>query len=201
MTKAACFLLTLLVWASQANSQSNADVNCDDPVTCAEVAAERVIELDRRFGSVLAQLRDKLAEQEEIIAEMQRSFDERVDAALRRPMVPLNTVAFFARSECPQGWRKFSTANGRYVVAAHQGSDVPITIGEALQRNENRAVANHTHKTKSKVFTGGEDGQAKWNGDIRRKIVETGNPIVGDNETTASGTNAPYITLLACIYR
>jgi len=194
--------LSCIVFATLAAAQNSNEVNCPTPQKCAELAVERVFELDRRYAAIVADLRAQLESARQTVSDLEAaSSASLVDLTAKvdgRAEVPTKLVGYFAAQNCPDGWRRYDRANGRYLVGADNGSLVEQNVGKALSAKENRTVGNHTHQTSQEVFTGGSNGPGSCGNGFRRKIVSTDGPIVATGESTAKGTNAPYFYLLAC---
>lgn len=129
-------------------------------------------------------------------------------ASLEGSVTPPGQVAYFTSLDCPRGWGDVPRNwEGRYIVSTVNDAEPRKVVGTALTDGENRATGDHTHRTARAVFTGGDcgssrDGCAKWGAvhDISRQTVETGGPIIDGVEIRSiAGTNAPYVTLRACI--
>jgi len=127
--------------------------------------------------------------------------------AANQSTVPAGMVSFFASNSCPSGWNDVSNAwKGRYVVIAHQSYNTQV--GTALTNGENRPTGDHTHGAPVSFFGGNcptnpTGNCVRWaDAGVGRAPRPTG-PVVTLNpgETIASGTNAPYVTLKACVKR
>lgn len=132
------------------------------------------------------------------------SLIERVKA-LEYSKTPSNQVGYFNAASCPLGWRSIPKYwEGRYVVATVDGNQPGQAVGVALSHAENRPVGAHMHTTTT-AFRGGtsSDRGAMWGNvkDINRSDGTTIKTFEDDAMTipAKSGTNAPYITLMACI--
>lgn len=126
-------------------------------------------------------------------------------ASLEGSLTPSGQVGYFTLSKCPMGWERIpKNWEGRYFVSTVNETDPRLVVGVALGVGENRATGDHTHKTQA-AFTGGNctsAGCAKWGqtSDIQRNPLVTGGPIIDGVEAKRTpGTNAPYVTLTACI--
>lgn len=156
------------------------------------------------------------------IRNVQPSIDLAVSNSIKSNLVSEmlhpGTVAFFAREECPKGWREFVPARGRYIVGLNQRDNLLQSVGTALSDKENRPAGAHTHPLSGSgahthTLTGNtriwsKDPSAtekRWvdgHGDTGMVTVR----ISGDGSHTHTvgkspgpdGTNAPYILLRTC---
>ncbi len=127
--------------------------------------------------------------------------------------VPQNTVSWFDLVKCPQGWTKFSSMDGRYIVSIGTGS-TNISVGNSFTTDgEEREVGKHTHsitETEHAHIVESSDFK-ETDGVLFDKTNstpftnrQTESSIVGmsvSQEGSTEGTNAPYINLLACQYQ
>lgn len=128
-------------------------------------------------------------------------------------------VLLFDSSSCPRGWTELPAAAGRYLVARPAGGIVGGTAGTALSDLENRAVGRHEHGVSDPTHLHGYSDAWGWEGasdtgTIRRPLFDFRDddgfnpdvPALAAGATgvevnpagAVSGTNAPYIQLLAC---
>lgn len=127
-------------------------------------------------------------------------------AEAQGPMsAPQGMVSFFQKAKCPLGWSDVSAAwQGRYVVIA--GNSFGEMVGTPLSPGENRVTGDHDHSG-SIAFMGGNcpvqpTGKcANWaDSGIGRVPVTIGRArALNPGETIKPGTNAPYVTLRACV--
>lgn len=112
------------------------------------------------------------------------------------------TIAFFSTPDCPKGWDRENTLNGRYPVGVNPDSKANVgkAVGQALLNEENRPAGQHTHLfTDSNVTYDNPDPargikQQKgdpWGPNTTGRNTELGNGLI-------PGTNAPYMQLSAC---
>jgi hypothetical protein len=117
------------------------------------------------------------------------------------PASPAGMVAFFQRGSCPSGWTDVSASwHGRYVVIAE--NSFGTLVGTPLSAGENRPTGDHGHVT-PEAFYGGNcnsDMCGTWGGGFRRGPLNvTTTTAKHPGETIRPGTNAPYVTLRACV--
>ena len=129
--------------------------------------------------------------------------------------VPTSAVMFFNRSSCPSGWTELTSARGRSLVGLPSGGTLGGTQGTALTNLENRPVGQHNHPITDPshrhgyVHSRGETDEALTASSALDAAVFAGNTgtlftdfattgITVDNAGAVSGTNAPYLQLLAC---
>jgi hypothetical protein len=134
--------------------------------------------------------------------------------------VPQGAVLFFNSSSCPGGFTELAAARGRYIVGLGPGGTLGGTAGSALSNREDRPTGRHSHSVSDpqhihpySSFWGFND--TADSGTIRRPIFDfkpadaVGKPDVADESPQStglsvdaagavSGTNAPYLQLLAC---
>lgn len=145
------------------------------------------------------------------VAEMRRFVAAAENAA--RNAIPRGTISFFNLQGCPDGWRAFTDARGRYLVGVPQGGNLGSLVGEALTDRENRATGAHSHISVASgvprfdpMMTGrggfaGGDGISGSNppfptgGALQDQAV---GPNAGLRGRDVPGTNAPYVQLLTC---
>jgi hypothetical protein len=120
----------------------------------------------------------------------------------------------FALGACPAGWSEYTAAQGRYVVGLQPGGTLEKTDGTALSDGEDRPVGKHTHGVTDPghthtiqadpILVGGNvtptsvQGTQHQSGRVplQSEVAFTGISI--DPAGAVSGTNAPYVQLLAC---
>ncbi len=124
--------------------------------------------------------------------------------------LPSGAVMFFNLSTCPSGWTDYSSAQGRYLVGKLPGGTLGATVGTAFTVDqENRAVGQHNHPITDPGHThnlkaggvGGAGGSYTVNPDqpaVPGFIANATTGITVNATGTVTGTNAPYIQLLAC---
>lgn len=127
-------------------------------------------------------------------------------------IIPAGQVAFFNLSSCPSGWTELTSARGRYIVGLPSAGTLAGTAGTALSNLESRAVGQHTHTitdpghSHSFGYSVPTTDGSVLNTNLGtapgvRTITGTqsaGTGITINNAGSVSGTNAPYIQLLAC---
>jgi hypothetical protein len=62
-----------------------------------------------------------------------------------KSQVPKGAISFFGGKKCPDGYKPYDAAAGRYIVGVPSGGAAKTTVGTALSDGENRAVGQHTH--------------------------------------------------------
>ncbi len=126
-------------------------------------------------------------------------------------------VAYFNSPTCPSGWSELTAARGRYLVGLNSGGVLGAAVGNDLSDQQNRAVGQHNHGVSDpghthSVTIGASNDDASEG--LATGLVDTANnpqdlSVVPESsdETTGitinnaggtSGTNAPYLQLLAC---
>ena len=142
--------------------------------------------------------------------------------ASARGGVPANAVIFIPATTCPTGYTEYTTLRGRYAVGLVANGTSAATVGTALTNTENRAVGQHTHTQNAHnhgITDAGHTHTYNEHGGSTSPFTETGtvwgngsqntgNSTTGitiNNQTatnqntgSVSGTNAPYVQLLAC---
>ena len=142
--------------------------------------------------------------------------------ASARGGVPANAVLFMPATSCPTGYTEYTTLRGRYVVGLVANGTSAATVGTALTNTENRAVGQHTHTqnahnhgitdtghTHTYLEHGGtispftETGTVWGNasgttGSSTTGITINNRTATNQNAGSVTGTNAPYVQLLAC---
>ncbi len=136
------------------------------------------------------------------------------------PTVPAGTVAFFdvlandpnrPGNPYPDGWSPFAAGEGRYVAGLPSGGTLLAQVGTALGDQENRPVGAHTHTVSDPGHqhavtvpsgTGAGGTSAREGGPPTGGLALAAAPsVTGVTVAPAgsvSGTNAPYVQLLAC---
>lgn len=132
------------------------------------------------------------------------------------PIVPDGMVAFFERDSCPTAWGWKEVQDewvGRYVVI--EKASWGTTRGTALEPGENRPAGDHRHVVPSSFYGGNCPTDPKGKcirsaaSGFGRAARNSGNaqvlnPQEADpkkKEMIKPGTNAPYVTLRACVKR
>ncbi len=142
--------------------------------------------------------------------------------ASARGGVPANAVIFIPATTCPTGYTEYTTLRGRYAVGLVANGTSAATVGTALTNTENRAVGQHTHtqnahnhgitdaghthtynehggSTSAFTATGTIWGNGSQNtGNSTTGITINNQTATNQNTGSVSGTNAPYVQLLAC---
>ena len=142
--------------------------------------------------------------------------------ASARGGVPANAVIFIPATTCPTGYTEYTTLRGRYAVGLVANGTSAATVGTALTNTENRAVGQHTHtqnahnhgitdpghdhgieessSTSGGAGNGPSPGTASDDLSTNDMTGITINNQTATNQNTGSvsGTNAPYVQLLAC---
>src|SRR3954452_21643175 len=126
---------------------------------------------------------------------------------------PAGAVMYFDLASCPSGWSDFAAGRGRYLVGMPVGGTPGAAVGTALSPQENRPTGQHTHAVidPGHVHAVGFDTERLANfgntiggtsifgsnsGSENTELGFTGISIA--NAGTVSGTNAPYLELVAC---
>jgi len=126
---------------------------------------------------------------------------------------PAGAVMYFDLPACPAGWSDFDAGRGRYLVGMPVGGTPGAAVGTALSDHENRATGQHTHAVI-------DPGHVHAVGFDTERLANLGNTIGGTsifgsnsgsensdlgftgisiaNAGAVSGTNAPYLQLVAC---
>jgi hypothetical protein len=125
--------------------------------------------------------------------------------ATQQSALPAGMVSFFDRN-CPSGWNDVSSNwRGRYIVV---GDRVGSTVGTALGANENRPTGDHTHGAPVSFYGGScptnpTGNCVRWaEAGAGRGPRQVGGVVaLNQDETVVAGTNAPYVTLKACVKR
>jgi hypothetical protein len=133
--------------------------------------------------------------------------------------VPPGAVLFFNLEACPAGWTEFLAAQGRYLVGLPPHGTAGAAVGTALADREDRPVGQHSHgvndpshshgffdlflKTQPPQF--GLPGSIASGANLRTDSASTEHStstattgITINAAGAISGTNAPYVQLLAC---
>ncbi len=142
--------------------------------------------------------------------------------ASARGGVPANAVIFLPATSCPTGYTEYTTLRGRYAVGLVANGTSAATVGTALTNTENRAVGQHTHtqnahnhgitdaghthtynehggSTSAFTETGTVSGNGSQNtGNSTTGITINNRTATNQNTGSVTGTNAPYVQLLAC---
>ena len=128
-------------------------------------------------------------------------------------ITPTGMVGFFALGACPTGWSEYTALRGRYAVGLVASGTLEGTSGTALTNVESRAVGQHTHSVTdpghthtANVYaaTGATTTLAKTilsdtgTVDATHPVNSATTGITNANSGSVTGTNAPYIQLLAC---
>lgn len=109
---------------------------------------------------------------------------------------PSNMVAFFRANACPSGWESDDQSRGRYIVAVNAPGEIGAIVGEALADKENRATGQHSHPFVDRYNKhAASDGYLSGDGSSGSHPFDK---TTGGVPGAKSGTNAPYIQLLAC---
>jgi hypothetical protein len=126
---------------------------------------------------------------------------------------PTGAVMYFDLTACPAGWSSFAPAHGRYVVGLRPGGTLERAVGTALAEGEDRATGRHTHTITDpghshsgpadSSLSGGNVQVQSFQGSadpgtlsLTTNLAATGITVNAAGEVT--GTNAPYVQLLAC---
>lgn len=127
--------------------------------------------------------------------------------AANQTTLPAGMVSFFDRS-CPSGWADVSSNwKGRYIVVDDR---VGATVGSALNAGENRPTGDHTHGAPVSFYGGScptnpTGNCVRWAeagaGRGPRSVGGAQTIYPDQGETIVAGTNAPYVTLKACVKR
>ena len=109
--------------------------------------------------------------------------------------VPAGMILFTKDGACPSGYAEYTALRGRYAVGLPSGGTNLATVGTALSNSENRPVGQHTHDIE--VISSTAEGGG---GAMEKTTSTTGTPTAGivSNSGSVTGTNAPYIQLMAC---
>jgi hypothetical protein len=119
---------------------------------------------------------------------------------VQKSELPKDTVGVFLNA-CPDGWRDFQQATGRYLVIAGavQQQLVGTQVGQKLEGAENRPAGLHTHGYLA-------DEHANEQGTVPMKFQSPGGghmPTVARATDGGSGlkaeTNAPFIFVTGCL--
>lgn len=130
--------------------------------------------------------------------------------------VPAGAVMHFDLASCPSGWAPYTEAVGRYLVGTGAGGTNGTSVGAALTPGENRTVGRHSHAvadpghthtaTAGNTIVAGNvpfvrfqsngSGAAGSQGTLTTQTAATG--ITVEPTGGFTGTNAPYVNLLAC---
>lgn len=116
-------------------------------------------------------------------------------------------VAFFGSNACPNGWADVSKAwQGRYVVISSQSYGTQV--GTALSSGENRPTGDHVHGAPVSFYGGNcptnpTGNCVRWADAGAGRAPRDAGPAkaINADETIVPGTNAPYVTLKACVKR
>lgn len=125
--------------------------------------------------------------------------------AANQSALPAGMVSFFDRN-CPSGWNDVSSGwKGRYIVV---GDRVGTQVGTALTHGENRPTGDHGHGAPVSFYGGAcptnpTGNCVRWAeaGAGRAPRDVGGARALYEGETIVQGTNAPYVTLKACVKR
>lgn len=123
-----------------------------------------------------------------------------------------NSIMYFEKVACPDGWTHRALFDGRYLVGVSTSGAISTTgVGIALGNLENRPVGqhghtitdpthNHTVAVQVTLETGGTGlDHDNVTGTGIRQTART-DPLLTINSTgTVAGTNLPYIQLQTCI--
>ncbi|MBL4775616.1 MAG: hypothetical protein JKY87_06135, partial [Mariprofundus sp.] len=138
--------------------------------------------------------------------------------------VPAGAVMSFDLNACPTGWAEFTQARGRYMVGMTPGGTLRGVSGTALSDTENRAVGQHNHTATQVYHRHRYPGFSTYSDVVKATIFTQPRVSVRSGSTTSlttgpvlsggiranspaitvqpsggvTGTNAPYIQLLAC---
>src|SRR3954452_23505648 len=126
---------------------------------------------------------------------------------------PAGAFMYFDLASCPSGWSDFAAGRGRYLVGMPVGGTPGAAVGTALSDQENRPTGQHTHAVI-------DPGHVHAVGYDTEQLANLGNTIGGTsifgsnsgsensdlgftgisiaNAGAVSGTNAPYLQLVAC---
>jgi len=132
------------------------------------------------------------------------------------PSVSAGLTLYSTTGTCPAGWTEYTTARGRYVVGLPSGGTSAGTDGTALTNLEDRPVGQHTHSLTMNPHThslytpnagGGFNqlattgGNGTWGNNLYSEpnsIQSTTSTGTIANAGSVTGTNAPYVQLIAC---
>ncbi|SFV01033.1 hypothetical protein SAMN05192541_109289 [Bradyrhizobium arachidis] len=117
--------------------------------------------------------------------------------------IPQNMIAYFTRSDCPEGWSRADELRGRYVVGIDPShlDTLGKTVGSALDSMENRPAGRHSHTAVNTVpqAGGGRDRMmGGGGGGFADPRMDTSDGSDSKPSPLKDGTNAPYIVLTAC---
>ena len=121
--------------------------------------------------------------------------------------IPQGTIAFFALDRCPTeaGWTEFEPLRGRYAVGVPASGQAGLLVGQALTNGESRPAGARLHQYEYQRTVGANVGSGAGpvaaGKDYDRFSVkgEAGLALArAGDEQLKSGTNAPYVQLLAC---
>lgn len=116
--------------------------------------------------------------------------------------VPSGAVMFFNLASCPGGWSEVLSARGRYLVGVYPSAKRGQVVGTPLSIEEDRPTGDHRHhmsfyeSSVSGQIVSGQGNQVST--PLAAQItewLEAGTPM---DPQPAVGTNAPYMTFLAC---
>jgi hypothetical protein len=136
------------------------------------------------------------------------------------PCVQSNMVAFSTTGSCPTGWSEYTTARGRYILALPASGTNVATVGTALTDQENRPAGSHNHNVTDPGHFHTQQAPTTAGGTVQTAVTG-GNGVTDQSafdhtttnttgitinaggggtsgQTGVTGTNAPYLQLMAC---
>ena len=110
-----------------------------------------------------------------------------------------HSIVAFNLEECPENWKRYTPAEGRYIVGTQLANSLGKVVGTPLKDQEDRAAGRHTHTYKDSG-TSKKGAKFSFGSDVQRsevvRITDV-NEGLGEKEIP-EGTNAPYVQLLFC---
>lgn len=116
---------------------------------------------------------------------------------------------FFNLMNCPTEWINFPEVQGRYLVGLPAGGSRGAIVGTALSDQDNRAVGQHTHSindpghfhqhpNRTYTIPGTSINGTMYFCHTPANCSPSPTGITVADSGSVTGTNAPYIQLLAC---
>jgi hypothetical protein len=133
----------------------------------------------------------------------QKQLEARVEKMGSAVTIPSGLVAYFDAPQCPAGWNKKESVQGRYIVGTTTNGTLGSQVGQPLKDKENRPTGQHTHGfddqsigyAKGTPEGLGTEFNSQSNVDIYFEARTTKSVAEPD---IPAGTNAPYVQFLAC---